>query len=359
MPAYYNEFDPFAAQWLRELIKKGLIADGEVDERSITDVQSEDIREFTQCHFFAGIGVWSYALRQAGWTDDRPVWTGSCPCQPFSSAGKGKGFKDERHLWPEFYRLISQCRPTVCFGEQVASKDGLAWVELVQNNMEGAGYAFGAVDTCSASFGAPHIRQRLYWVGADTLGNAALWGCVRGEMGNETGPQCSALGSGENEECWWHDVADDGACVRLDYASGEGLEGRWGLVQKPVPQRREREIGYNFKTSGTCGLAHTESVGRTDGEEISGSSRQVSCAGKPLLGVGDCSTTRERPGPTNGHWRDADWLFCRDGKWRAVEPGTFPLAYGAAARVGRLRGYGNAINAEQAKAFIKAYLEID
>jgi DNA (cytosine-5)-methyltransferase 1 len=61
--------------------------------------------------------------------------------------------------------------------------------------------------------------------------------------------------------------------------------------------------------------------------------------------------------PTNGFWRDADWLFCRDGKWRPVEPGTFPLAHGAPARVGRLRGYGNAINAEQAIGFIEAYLE--
>ena len=114
------------------------------------------------CHFFAGIGVWSYALRLAGWPDNRPVWTGSCPCQPFSSAGKGAGFTDERHLWPEFFRLIRECRPATVFGEQVASKDGLAWLDLVQNSLESAGYACGALDTCAAGVGAPHIRQRLY-----------------------------------------------------------------------------------------------------------------------------------------------------------------------------------------------------
>ena len=80
MSAYYNEFDPKAAAWLRELIKRGLIADGVVDERSILDVSADDLVGFTQCHFFAGIGGWSYALRLAGWSDDQPVWTGSPPC---------------------------------------------------------------------------------------------------------------------------------------------------------------------------------------------------------------------------------------------------------------------------------------
>ena len=124
-------------------------------------------RGYTQCHFFAGIGIWSYALRLAGWPDDREVWTGSCPCQPFSAAGKGEAFDDERHLWPEFFRLIEARRPVVCFGEQVASIDGLAWLDLVQSDLDHAGYTCGAVDLCAAGFGAPHRRQRLYWV-ADT-----------------------------------------------------------------------------------------------------------------------------------------------------------------------------------------------
>jgi DNA (cytosine-5)-methyltransferase 1 len=75
--------------------------------------------------------------------------------------------------------------------------------------------------------------------------------------------------------------------------------------------------------------------------------------------VGDdarASGANDAPSPTNGLWRDADWLLCRDGKWRPVEPGTFPLAHGAPARVGRLRGYGNAINAEAARVFIEAVI---
>ena len=163
MTAYYNEIDPFAAAWLRELIKAGAIAPGDVDERDIRDVKPDDLRGYTQCHFFAGIGVWSYALRRAGWADDRPVWTGSCPCQPFSAAGKRAGQSDERHLWPHWHHLIRECRPAIVLGEQVASKDGLGWLDLVSADLEGEGYAIGASDLCAAGVGAPHIRQRLYW----------------------------------------------------------------------------------------------------------------------------------------------------------------------------------------------------
>lgn len=178
MTAFYNENDPFAAQWLRNLIAAGHIAPGVVDERSIEDVTPDDLRGFTQCHFFAGVGVWSLALRRAGWPDDKPVWTGSCPCQPFSAAGKGNGFADERHLWPAFFHLISECKPGVIFGEQVASKDGLGWLDLVQTDLEATNYSTAAVDLCAAGFGAPHIRQRLFWVAySDNKGIQRLRGC--------------------------------------------------------------------------------------------------------------------------------------------------------------------------------------
>jgi len=164
MSAYYNEIDPYAAQWLRNLIAAGHIAAGEVDERSIVDVQADDLRGFTQCHFFAGIGGWSYALRLAGWPDDRPVWTGSCPCQPFSAAGKQRGSDDERHLWPAFFRLIRECRPGRVFGEQVAGATGLAWLDHVCADLEGAGYAAAAANLPAWGIGAPHRRERLWWV---------------------------------------------------------------------------------------------------------------------------------------------------------------------------------------------------
>jgi DNA (cytosine-5)-methyltransferase 1 len=134
--ALYTDHDPHCAEWLRNLGEAGLIAPGHVDARDVRDLTPKDLDGYTQCHFFAGIGGWPHALRLAGWPDDRPVWTGSCPCQPFSVAGGRKGHEDERHLWPAWARLIRECRPGVVFGEQVASADGLAWLDVVCTDLD-------------------------------------------------------------------------------------------------------------------------------------------------------------------------------------------------------------------------------
>jgi DNA (cytosine-5)-methyltransferase 1 len=333
MTAYYNEVDPFAAAWLRELIKAGAIAPGDVDEKDIRDVRPDDLRGYTQCHFFAGIGVWSYALRLAGWTDNRPVWTGSCPCQPFSAAGKRGGAADERHLWPHWHHLIRECRPAIVLGEQVASKDGLGWLDLVSADMEGEGYAFGASDLCAAGVGAPHIRQRLWFVGMADADDEGPQG--RREPGRERAAERPAGQSGVaggladasmrgREPC-----ARNGGIRRLDAGAGAAAV----------------ECGA---LRATGGLADSG-----DGAGFGSQSRTT----ERRLPQATCEDAALRPGPTNGFWRDADWLGCRDGKWRPVEPGTFPLAHGAAARVGRLRGYGNAIVSEAARTFIESVMD--
>ena len=339
MTAYYNEYDPKAAAWLRELIKQGHIADGVVDDRSIEDVRPDELAGFTQCHFFAGIGVWSYALRQAGWSDDRPVWTGSCPCQPFSAAGKGAGFDDERHLWPAFHHLISQCRPPIVIGEQVASKDGLGWLDLVLSDLEATGYSSGAVDLCAAGVGAPHIRQRLWWVGT-RLGNASHWGQRAG---------ISDHGRGGGDQGADRATGDAGSVADADNAR---LEGRIGM-----PERADQcAVGAGSLEGG---LADTTSSGRKSCKGDAGVCNEDAGTSAAAVKRSTVCPPDAAPasGPTNGFWRDADWLFCRDGKWRPVEPGTSPLAHGSAAKVGRLRGYGNAIVAQAAQAFIESMME--
>jgi len=168
--AYYNEINPHAAQWLRNLIAADLIPLGDVDERSIEDVTPNELRGYTQCHFFAGIGGWAYALELAGWPRSRPVWTGSCPCQPFSAAGKRLGVEDERHLWPAWFHLIAQCRPPVVFGEQVAAAIRLGWLDGVVSDLEGSGYAVGSAVLQASGCDAPHKRDRL-WFCADAIGD--------------------------------------------------------------------------------------------------------------------------------------------------------------------------------------------
>jgi len=323
MTAYYNEIDPYAAQWIRNLIEAGHIAPGIVDERSIVDVSPDELLGYTQCHFFAGVGVWSYALRQAGWPDDKPVWTGSCPCQPFSSAGKGNGFDDERHLWPHFQWLIQQCKPSEVLGEQVASKDADAWIDLVHADLEAMGYAFGCVPFPSASVGAPHIRDRSYWA-AHSLRSGQPG---QGELG-----QSSYSAKSENRKIGG--IEHDGGRVRM--ADSAGIRCGCGRESAEIQEGRQpRPDAGRELAAGPEGCALPNSIStalRIDRPEL-------------------------LPGPVNGLWSTADWLHCRDGKWRPVESGAFPLANGVANRVGRLRAYGNAINAYQAQIFIESYLE--
>jgi DNA (cytosine-5)-methyltransferase 1 len=164
---YYNENDPKAAAWIRELIAAKLIPAGHVDTRSICDVSAADLAGFTQCHFFAGIAGWPLALALAGVPHTAPLWTGSAPCQPFSQANVGHGEKkgrlDIRHLAPKFVELIAERRPSIVFGEQVAAAIGEGWLDELFDELERHGYACGAVVMQASTFGADHERQRLYW----------------------------------------------------------------------------------------------------------------------------------------------------------------------------------------------------
>jgi DNA (cytosine-5)-methyltransferase 1 len=200
---YYNDNNLMNTEWLKELVLNGVVSSGEIDARNIQEVKARDIAGFTRCHFFAGIGGWEYALRIAGWPDNRSVWTGSCPCQPFSCAGKGQGEKDPRHLWPQFRRLIAKCRPSTVFGEQVASKAGREWLSRVRADLEELGYAVGAADLCAAGEGSPHIRQRLYWV-ANTNRQRLSYNEGR---------------AGSAKQNWWEVFAsytfNDGVCRRV------------------------------------------------------------------------------------------------------------------------------------------------
>jgi DNA (cytosine-5)-methyltransferase 1 len=310
MASYYNEIDPYAAQWLRNLIEAGHIAPGEVDTRSIVDVGPDDLRGFTQCHFFAGLGGWPHAARLAGWPDDRPIWTGSCPCQPFSVAGKGAGVDDPRHLWPHFFRLIRACRPPVVMGEQVAGSAGYGWLDGVVADLASEGYASRGVDIPACSVDAPHIRSRLYWV---AVADALRAGRAEGRAVSGAG---SAAGHGRT-----HAMADADAHGRSGIEAAR-LHERW------TPARRDEPAPGN--------------ADRTQRHDADGRSAPVD------------------PQTRNGtFWSDHVWLTGADGKARRAQPGLPLLAHGIPGRVGRLRAYGNAIVPQIAAEVIRAYADCE
>ncbi len=297
---YYNDSDRFSAAWLRALIAVGALPAGDVDDRRIEDVEAADVRPYRSCHFFAGIGGWPLALQWVGWPDDRPVWTGSCPCQPFSGAGQRRGHADERHVWPAFHALISECSPPVVFGEQVASKDGREWLAAVRADLEHLGYACGAADLPAASVGAPHIRQRLFWVAhSDGAGHAPL------------------------------------------------QRGKPPEVHRDGPSRRAFSRSECGGTDG--GLADAE---RGAAERYG---HEVAIAAGSDQGAGG---KRQRLWPDD--WHGGVLVPCADGKARPAphpQSGIHPLAHGVPGRVGRLRGYGNAIVPQVGAVFIRAYLD--
>ena len=357
---YFNEFEPYPAQWIQNLHPES-----HVDQRSIEDVSANDVQRFKRCHFFAGVAGWEYALELAEWPKDKPVWSGSCPCPPFSSAGKKKACRrcdqkslipcprrtgyficwecghadhyDERHLWPELWRLIRDAKPTVVFGEQVSGRDGAIWFAGVRASLERIGYSVGAADLPAACVGAPHIRQRLFWVAslanAPSLPRAQH---VREQGRRETGPENGSICDRDN----------DGLADSQSYE-----------------YHRSQPNGF---TAGKCRLANDIWLDDSN-------------SGRHHEDENIC----EKPRWDNSQpWRSdkCTSVDCRDGKTRripSIESGIQPLAYGIprgmgkgrskderlvirsarSSRVGQIKGYGNAIVPHVAAKFIRAFME--
>ena len=323
---YYNDFEPKACHWLEALMQEGLIPNGQIDNRSIADVKPEDIDGYYQCHFFAGIGGWSRALQLAGHESRRSVWTGSCPCQPFSCAGKGLGPKDERHLWPEFFRLIKACRPEYVFGEQVAAAIGKGWLDGVCSDLEGEGYSCGATVLGAHSVTAPHIRQRCYWLGHTSNSNGRLGECGAKE------------GVGTNGKRRWG-------------STESGVDGRPGVGMADTEQQGLEGHIRHGDNGDEPGWKRAEQARSTSESRKFDRVANSKCDG----GRTDSQGWRSERRAVNG-WDNFRIIHCRDGKLRRipVEPEIFPLVDGFPSRVAVLKGIGNAIVPKIASAFITA-----
>jgi DNA (cytosine-5)-methyltransferase 1 len=364
---YFNENEPYAARWLVNLYPEAV-----VDDRGIEQVSGDTVSKFYRVHLFAGIAGWELALALAGWPENVPVWTGSCPCQPFSTSGKKKGKNDKRHLWPQMQRLIIECRPAIVFGEQVASKLGREWLSGVFTDLEGMGYAVAGADLCAAGVGAPHIRQRLFWV------------AISRQQQPGRGLYRPGQGAGETRQ-----RPSDQSCGSSVFGGGLGYARRQGLSASEFKElsgsMRRIEGGAIGQSSGSsvCGVFHPALPKTTrlrqQQEYISGSS-----GSGPTVGLGQPDSSKRGPvaegglivndgrdqgweEAPSGHsvycpnvnpWSDYELLHCLDGKARRTKPGIYPLAPGFSGRVGKLRAYGNAIVPQVAAVFIKSVMEI-
>ena len=123
------------------------------------------------------------------------IITGGFPCQPFSVAGKQKGTSDDRHLWPEMFRIIKELKPRWVIGENVKGlinlENGMVF-ESVCTNLEGEGYEVRAFNIPAAGVGAPHRRERI-WIVAHRKESMVNADGVRLEQHNET----------KKETSWW------------------------------------------------------------------------------------------------------------------------------------------------------------
>ncbi|WP_415429543.1 DNA cytosine methyltransferase [Acetobacter malorum] len=334
MRIYYNEWDEPTAAWLRVLGDRCHLPAGHVDTRSIRDVRPDDLAGYEQCHFFSGIGGWPLALRLAGY-ESLPCWTGSPPCQPFSVAGQQRGTEDERHLAPVWLGLIRECRPSMLFGEQVADAIRHGWLDDLFDALEECGYACGAAVLPACGLGAPHIRKRLFF-GAVRLEHADL-----------------------------QHIQPAGDGTRARNSSGASQDVRLADTKRRASERHRHEVDGAARSVQSASRKQRFRPDVGDDVAVGGLAHSHNARPQGWQRVPE-RTDEQHPGPrgmesgsANSHysfWSNADWLGCRDGKLRPVEPSTQPLAHGLPARVGRLRGYGNAIVPQVAARFIKEFL---
>jgi DNA (cytosine-5)-methyltransferase 1 len=350
---YYNENDPYAAAWLRILIKNGLIADGYVDERSIRDIRPMDLWGFNQCHFFGGIGGWPRALRMAGVPGDRPIWTGSCPCQPFSVAGRRKGFNDDRHLWPVWKHLIEECRPATVLGEQTARAP--EWLSLVHGDLESMDYAVGLCPIEAASAGAYHFRDRYWFVAHANIKRP------QGRRGMEFSPSERTARPSRSDGLPTRDVSDSDDTERRPGQPRGDFDGRqaagWFQGDGDAPEHGAGDVGHGDSRGGKTREPAAATPGHRDAALAA--DRHVDYCESIGWGQGWTEPELRRWGPTTAvsSVDGVQIIECPDGKWRRLPPPRVRwLGTRIPARVALLRGIGNAIDIRPATAFIKAAL---
>jgi DNA (cytosine-5)-methyltransferase 1 len=241
------------------------------------------------------------------------VISGGFPCQPFSFAGKRRGKADNRFLWPEMLRVISEIRPSWVFGENVAGIINLA-LDDVYSALENKGYAVQAFIIPACAVGAPHRRDRVFIVAwnADSKISRPVGGIQKGQ-----------------------DAESAGIYTYVAYTDGSGHVDRKN-------EKHSTETGQHAQ----CQSVRCD----TFDSDTDNGSRVVRWDGElPAI------AKAERTG-TDNRGRAPEYVA---GEWWSTEPDVGRVAHGIPYRVDRLKCLGNAVVPAQAYPIFWAITELE
>jgi len=298
----------------------GLEATGGFETAAFCEIE-EFPRQVLQKHWphvkqYKDIKELTYDKLKADGLGSIDIITGGYPCQPFSQAGRKKGEQDPRHLWPEYFRLIKECRPSFVIGENVSGHLKLG-LDSVLSDLESEGYATRTFSISAASIGANHKRERV-WIVANANGSRN---------------QSTKSGSfGEENEKEISDRQNNSA-TRISSGTNKIFSKQRETSMEHVENTRQSSGGIessrNTKSSrrGTFETAerstHTNKITRS-------SERAETMANAKRVHV---------QGQHDGQGQRQPW----GESWWAVEPDVGRVAHGIPARVDRLKALGNSL----------------
>jgi DNA (cytosine-5)-methyltransferase 1 len=309
------------------------------------------------------------------------IITGGFPCQPFSVAGKQKGTGDDRHLWPEMFRIIKTFKPKFVIGENVKGliniQDGVVF-ETVCTDLESEGYEVQAFNIPAAGVGAPHRRERI-WILATNVANSISDNereqITRGDeeekriqeeyrQDNSTARQSSRTSAIRNGDRGYEDMANSN--TRFSNGTNEEIFSRGQTSNTSSTGGGDKDVENSRRTlqQGTVFQGENENEirkGNADQSKRSSSSSKYDVANPSSEQSHSNDNGQEQReisqqeqielgGRSSGTLWPSNWEF---------EPNVGRVANGVPGRVHRLKGLGNSIipkiAEEIGKAIIGAY----